>query len=175
LSLAELNYTVTEKEFLAVVHDINKFHHYIIGYEVFLHTDHSTITFLMNKPITNGRVTRWILLLQEFNITMLDRIGKHNVVAAFLSRIKTEDDDIPVDDSFPDEHLFYLSVNTPWFAYMENYLATRKLPSHLSPHEKRKIITQSANYSWVGHDLFRTGLDLIIRICVREDEVPQIL
>jgi hypothetical protein len=58
---------------------------------------------------------------------------------------------------------------------MENYLATRKLPSHLSPHEKRKIITQSDNYSWVGHDLFCTGPNLIIYRCVREDEVPEIL
>jgi hypothetical protein len=84
------------------------------------------------------------------------------LVADFLSRIKNEDDDIPVDDSVPDEHLFSLSVNTPWFADMENYLATRKLPSHLSPHEKRRIITQSDNYSWVGHDHFHTSPDLII-------------
>jgi hypothetical protein len=97
------------------------------------------------------------------------------VVADFISQIKNEDDDILVDDSFLDEHLFSLSFNSPWFADMTKYLATRKLPSHLSPHEKRKIITQSANYSWVGHDLFRIGPDLIIRRCVQEDEVPKIL
>ena len=68
LTPAELNYTFTEKEFLVVVYSINKFCHYITGYEVFVHTDHSAIIFLMNKPITNGRVTRWLLLLQEFNI-----------------------------------------------------------------------------------------------------------
>jgi hypothetical protein len=136
VSPVELNYTVIEKEFLAVFHAINKFRHYITGYEVFVHTDHSTIMFLMNKPITNGRVTRWLLLLQEFNIIVLDRPRKDNVVTNFLSRIKNEDDDIPVDDSFPDEHLFSLYVNTPWFVDMENYLATRKLPSYLSPHEK---------------------------------------
>ena len=58
---------------------------------------------------------------------------------------------------------------------MENYLATRRLPSHFSPHEKCRIITQSPNYSWVGHDLFRTGPDLIIHRCVREDKIPEIL
>jgi hypothetical protein len=58
---------------------------------------------------------------------------------------------------------------------MENYLATRKLLSHLSPHEKWKIITQSANYSWVGHNFFRTSPDLIIHRCFQEDEAPEIL
>jgi len=43
LTPAELNYTVTEKEMLATVHAVNKFHHYITGYEVFIHTDHSAI------------------------------------------------------------------------------------------------------------------------------------
>eukprot|EP00253_Pinus_taeda_P021947 PITA_21947 len=76
LTPAELNYTVTEKEMLAVIHAVNKFLHYITGYEVFVHTDHSAIKHLMNKLVTSGRVTRWLLLLQEFNITMLDRPAK---------------------------------------------------------------------------------------------------
>jgi len=60
----ELNYTVTEKEFLAIIHAINKFRNYITRNETFVYTDHSTIRYLMNKPVTNGRVTRWLLLLQ---------------------------------------------------------------------------------------------------------------
>ena len=35
LTPTELNYTVTEKDFLAVVYSIYKFRHYIIGYKVF--------------------------------------------------------------------------------------------------------------------------------------------
>ena len=61
LTLVELNYTVTEKEMLAVVHVVNKFRHYITGYEIFVHTNHSALRYLMNKPITNGRITRWLL------------------------------------------------------------------------------------------------------------------
>ena len=107
----ELNYTVTEKEFLAMVHAINKFRHYITRYEVFVHTYHLEIRFLMNKSITNGRITRWLLLLQEFNITIMDRPGKENQVADFLSRLHTEGEDVSIFDDFSDEHLFAISYS----------------------------------------------------------------
>lgn len=87
LSPAELNYTVTEKELLEIIHAISKFRHYIIDYETFVHTDNSAIIFLMRKPITNGRITRWLLLLQEFNIYLIDRLGRDNLATDFLSLI----------------------------------------------------------------------------------------
>jgi hypothetical protein len=54
MALAELNYTVTEREFLVLVYAINKFRHYVTDYPTFIHTDHTTIKYLMNKPITNA-------------------------------------------------------------------------------------------------------------------------
>jgi hypothetical protein len=51
---AELNYIVTENKFLGVVYAVNKFRNYITGYSIFIHIDHSTIKYLMNKPITNS-------------------------------------------------------------------------------------------------------------------------
>lgn len=63
LTPLECNYTVKEKEFLAVVYSINKFRHYVIDYETFRHIDRSTIKLLMNNLITNERITRWLLLL----------------------------------------------------------------------------------------------------------------
>jgi hypothetical protein len=175
LTPAELNYTVTEKEMLAVVHAVNKFHHYITGYEVFIHTDHSAIKYLMNKPITNGRITRWLLLMQEFNITVLNRPGKENQVADFLSRLKTPGEIVLVSDNFPDEHLFEILVITPWYVDIANYLSSGMLPPSLTSKEKKKIIKQSARYTWIDGDLFYTGYDLIIRRCVRQDEILEIL
>ena len=63
LTPVELNYKVAEKEFLAVIYAINKFHHYITCYKILVHTNHSAIRYLMNKLITNGRITIWLLLL----------------------------------------------------------------------------------------------------------------
>lgn len=64
LSKAKLNYMVTEKELLDVVHSLNKFRHYITGYQTFVHTDQAAIKYLMNKPDMNARIIRWFLLLQ---------------------------------------------------------------------------------------------------------------
>eukprot|EP00253_Pinus_taeda_P026082 PITA_26082 len=101
-------------------------------------------------------------------------ISKENVVSDFLSQLKA-DDNTPVDDSFPDEYLFAVSAHSPWYVDIANYLVAGKLPSHLSHREKRKIIQQSARYSWISGCLFYTGLDHEIRRCIREDEVYDIL
>jgi hypothetical protein len=136
LSPSKANYTVIEKELLVVVHAINKFRHYIIGYQAFVHTDHSAIKFLMKKPVTNPRVTRWMLLLQEFNINIINRPSKNNLVVDFLSRMIHLGDNAPVEDNFPDEKLFVISTFTPWYADVANYLVTGKMPQKLSPKEK---------------------------------------
>jgi hypothetical protein len=120
----------------------------------------------MNKPITNARVTRWLLLLQEFDITIVDRPRKENVVVDFLSWL-TPEDDTPVDDSFPDEYLFAVSTHSPWYA--------EKLPPHLSHREKKSIIHQSAWHSWISGYLFHTGADQEIRRCITKDEVYDLL
>lgn len=63
LTPIDLNYTITERQFLVIVHTINKFRHYVIGYETFIHIYHSAIIYLMNKPISNGKITRWLLFV----------------------------------------------------------------------------------------------------------------
>jgi hypothetical protein len=174
LSPIEINYTVTEKEFLAVVHAINKFRHYITRYEVFVHTDHSTIIFLMNKPVTNARVTRWLLLLHEFNITIIDRSGRDNCVVDFFSKLIHTGENTPVNDNFLDEKLFAISTYIPWYADVANCLVIGKLPQNLSSREKQRIIQLSDNYMWHDVCLYRTGTDLVIRICVQENEIHDI-
>ena len=124
LTLAELNYTVTKEEFLVVIYDINKFRDYITWYLNFVHTDHIAIRYLMHKPITHSRITRWLLLIQEFDITIVDKPMKENVFVDFLSMMDTRDEGTPIEDSFPNEHLFTISTHTLWYVDIANYLAT---------------------------------------------------
>ena len=175
LSPAELNYTITEKEFLVVIHVVNKFRHYITEYPIVLYTDHSAIKYLANKPITNGRVTIWLILLQEFDITIKDRPGKENHVADFLSRMSKPTDATVVEDQFLDKNLFAIVVKTPWYADVANYLAIGKLPKNLTPNERKQIVQCSTRFSWIGGYLFHTGADMHIRRCVCQDEIFDIM
>ena len=71
--------------------------------------------------------------------------------------------------------MFFISIKSPWFADIANYLSSGKLPSHFSPREKTQVIKKSARYSWITRDIFYTGNDLIIIRCIREDEILYIL
>eukprot|EP00253_Pinus_taeda_P011204 PITA_11204 len=112
---------------------------------------------------------------EEFNITIVDRPGESNVVADFLSRLDNPGEATPVNDDFPDEHLFAMSTDSLWFADIANFLVTGKTPPHLAAREKQSIVQKSAAYFWIQGDLFYIGLDLIIRRCVREEKVVDIL
>ena len=126
-----MNYTVIEKELLDVIYALNKFKHYVTGYPIFVHTDHSAIRYLMNKLAVTGQLARWLLLLQEFDITIVDKPRKSNVVANYLSRLHIDDEDpTPIEDTFLDEHLFHIEIHTPWYANISNYLATKKMPPY---------------------------------------------
>ena len=66
---------------------LNKFMHSVTGYQTFVHTDHVAIKYLMNKHDLNAQIIRWLLLLQQFDLTIVDKLGQENVVADFLSRL----------------------------------------------------------------------------------------
>eukprot|EP00253_Pinus_taeda_P033209 PITA_33209 len=103
---------------------------------------------------------------EEFDITIKDRPGKENSVADFLSRMRKQVDAAAVEEQFPDEHLFAVTVQTPWYADVANYVAVGKLLKHLTPNERKQIVQRSTRFSWIGGYLFHTGADMHIRRCV---------
>ena len=96
LSDAQLNYTTTEKELLAVVFALEKFRSYLLGSKVLVFSDHAALRHLLSKKDTKPRLIRWILLLQEFDLEILDKKGSENTVADHISRILVESDTEPI-------------------------------------------------------------------------------
>ncbi|MGV8048625.1 Ty3/Gypsy family RNase HI domain-containing protein, partial [Mycobacterium kansasii] len=68
LNPAQVNYSTTEKELLAVVFALDKFRSYLIGSKIIIYTDHAALKYLLSKNDAKPRLIRWILLLQEFDL-----------------------------------------------------------------------------------------------------------
>ena len=176
LDSAQANYTTTKKEFLAVVFALEKFRSYIVGSPVTIFTDHAALKYLLSKQDTKPRLTRWILLCQEFNLTIKDKKGVENVVADHLSRLVLESNsyDIPIGNSFPDKQLFAL-IHCPWYADIVNYLVTGQIPAQWTSQQKRKFLTDIKKYYFDDPYLFKYCPDQIMRRCVPNDEQIRIL
>lgn len=86
LDAAELNYSATEKECLAVVFGMEKYRHHLLGRKFRLRTDHRPLTFLQDKSKLSGRLQRWWLMLQDFDFVAEYVPGPQNVIADALSR-----------------------------------------------------------------------------------------
>ena len=99
-----------------------------------MHTDHSSIKYLMTKKDTKPRLIRWVLLLQEFYLDIRDKKGIENLVADHLSRLEGARDKVHMNDDFPDEQLLAIEdkKSVPWFAGSVNYLVAKVLPPEFS-------------------------------------------
>src|SRR5436190_3724218 len=176
LNDAQMNYSTTEKELLAVVFALDKFRSYILGSKIVIFSDHSALKYLFTKKDAKPRLIRWILLLQEFDIEIRDKKGAENVVADHLSRIVVEDivEEAPIEESFPDEQLMQIT-EVPWYADIVNYLVTNQLPSFWSKHDKNKFLSEVRYFIWDDPYLFKYCADQIIRRCIPECEQNNII
>ncbi|GKF82831.1 reverse transcriptase domain-containing protein, partial [Tanacetum coccineum] len=88
---AQENYTMTEKELLAVVFAFDKFRQYLVLSMTIVFTYHFSLRYLFTKQDTKPRMIRWILLLQEFDIEIHDKKGAENLTADHLSQLENLD------------------------------------------------------------------------------------
>ena len=88
LHKAELNYSTTEREALALVWAVNYFRPYLYGRRFTLITDHCPLSWLKTLPEPRGRLARWILVLSEYDWSNRHRSGKQHGNADGLSRIR---------------------------------------------------------------------------------------
>ena len=130
LNKAERNYTTTKKELLAMVYALDKFCAYLIGSDIIIFTDHSSLKYLLTKQNAKARLIRWVLLLQEFNLQIQDKKGVENVVADHLSRLTIAHNthNPLIYDEFSEESLLTVD-SAPWFAHITNFLVTGEFPT----------------------------------------------
>ena len=87
LSKHERNYPVTQKECLALIWAVEKWKHFILGHSTtHCYTDHASLVWLAGLKAPTGRLARWVCRLSEFDLKIIHKKGKLNLVPDCLSR-----------------------------------------------------------------------------------------
>ncbi|GAX22752.1 putative transposase [Fistulifera solaris] len=84
MNKAQQRYTTGEQELLSIVETLKEFRSLLLGQRLIVHTDHMNI---IHGKLSNDRITRWRLLLEEYGPEYVHIAGKDNVVADALSRL----------------------------------------------------------------------------------------
>ena len=160
----ERNYAVIEKEALAIVWGVKYFRHYLYGRKVTIITDHNPLKWLMNIKDPAGRLARWSLTLQEYDLQIEHRAGRKHQNADALSRIPPI---APLKDNKIGDVIPKLSIDrlcemqrkdSNLFAII-NYLEKGELPDQSS--KARETVILSDNYeldnSGILYHLFTPG------------------
>ena len=84
------SYATIEKELLGIILTLQKYEVYFSTHlPVTIYTDHNPLTFLTRARLTNQRILRWSLYLQNFNLVIHYLKGADNTLADALSRVYT--------------------------------------------------------------------------------------
>lgn len=101
LTGSEKNYSVIQRECLAVVYALKQFRHYLLGRPFAIVTDHAPLQWLSAQKM-EGLLARWALAIQEYEFTITYRRGKENGNADALSRkAHPEEDHVAMTTQIP--------------------------------------------------------------------------
>ena len=87
LTESQRNFTMTEKELLAIVETLKEFQNVLLRHDMIVHTDHKNLTY---KVFNTQRVVRWNLIVEEFSPSLACVKGENNPVADKFSRLHLE-------------------------------------------------------------------------------------
>ncbi len=86
LKPAEVRYSATDREELAIVLACRQFNHYLWGTKFIIRTDHQPITTVSRQRTKSPRMNRWMLEMRDYRFKVEHKMGKNTVLAYQLSR-----------------------------------------------------------------------------------------
>lgn len=87
LRKAELNYSTSKRELLAIVYALSKFENNLLGEHFVIFTDHKPLTFLFSQTKLSSIHLSWADILLKFSYEIAFCPGNINTIPDFLSRL----------------------------------------------------------------------------------------
>ena len=121
--------------------------------------DHSTLKYLVNKPVLGGRICRWLLLFQEYDFEIIMKPGRLNVGPDHLSRLDSGEDPSNLDDNLPDAPLFSIQIVDEYYDDIIQFLTTGVAPDEFTKQQKKQLVVKAVGFTLIAEHLYNLGPD----------------
>lgn len=162
LNQHETNYSVIEKEFLAIVWATKYFRPYLYGRRFTIKSDHRPLQWINSLDESNSKFVRWKVRLSEFDYKVEYLEGKENHVADALSRIKEtnmhveqqeqqdENESLATQHSAEEDNRNYIEISEkPINIYGTQWIIKR---GRIGTHIFEKLFNTKKRHTWVVKD-----------------------
>ena len=110
-------YTPIEKSCFALVWAVEKLRHIILPFQIWVVARMDPLKYLFEKPALSGRLSRWLILLAEFDLKYVARKTiKGSVVSDYCAENSIEGEDGKED--VPNEDILDVKLET-WKIYFD--------------------------------------------------------
>jgi hypothetical protein len=87
------------------------FRHYVLLCTIMVIVNYNPMYHILNRQVLGGKYSKWIVILQEFDLEFAKSKAKKSLVfAELIYDIPHTDEDTEPNDSLPDETLFLISI-----------------------------------------------------------------
>jgi hypothetical protein len=172
----ELNYSHIEKLALAAVHDVQQFCHYVMFRKTTVIVVVNLFQYVLTRQVIGRKISRWIVVLQEFDLDFVSAKSKKSLVfAKLISKLPVESGDVVPEESPIQGDMFLIASSDPWYGDILVYLQTLKCPASASRDERCRIRHQAKNYLILEDTLYRRRVDCVLRRCLTHEEAELVL
>ena len=173
----ETRYIVVEKSCFALVWVVQKLRHVLLSYQVLVVARMDLLKYLFEKPALTGKLSRWLILLAEFDLTYVAKNTiKGRAITKFYAGHLANGE--ALNDDFPDEKILTTEVSNLWRMYFDGaanqygygigVLLVAPDGSHIPLFVKLNF---SAANNVAEYEACILGLEALLAIKVREVEV----
>jgi hypothetical protein len=159
----ELNYSHIEKLALATVHVVQRFHHYVMFRKTTVIVIVNPFQYMLTRRVIGGNISRWIVILQEFDLDFISVKSKKSLVfAELISELLVDSGDVMPEESPIRGDIFFITSSDPRYGDILVYPQTLKCPTFASRDERHRIHHQAKNYLILDDTLYWRGVDYIL-------------
>ena len=118
--------------------------------------DSNPMLYLLNHHLIQGCISKLIIILQDSDLRfMIPNSTKALELAHIITNLPSESISSSITDHLPNEHLFTIAFDKPWYGDMLTYLRTQNFIPHLIHVDHHHIRHRSALYLPIDDVLYR--------------------